>query len=103
MPNLWRIWYTAGFPTGQIPNDIVAAVGKMACFYPLNVAGDLLWGSGVTSKSLGIDGLSQSINTPRSGDNSAFGARLKTYERELKESIIPYLVNFYKGFKLVAC
>ena len=62
-PNLWAINYTAGFPCGEVPYDVIAVVSKMACFYPLNIAGDLVGGIAIASKSIGIDGLSQSINT----------------------------------------
>lgn len=102
MPNMWRINYTAGFPVGQIPNDLIAVVGKMACFYPLNIAGDLVGGIAIASKSIGIDGLSQSINTTSSAENAGYSARLRQYERELKIEI-PRLQTFYKGIKLAVC
>jgi len=102
LPNLWRINYTAGFPKGQIPADVLACVGKMACFYPLNIAGDLVGGIAIASKSIGIDGLSQSINTTSSPENAGYSARLRQYERELKTEI-PRLQAFYKGIKLAVC
>jgi hypothetical protein len=102
MPNLWRIWYTAGFDDGVIPNDIIATAGKMACFYPLNIAGDLVGGIAIASKSIGIDGLSQSINTTSSPENAGYSARLRQYERELKIEI-PRLIQFYKAFRMAAC
>lgn len=99
MPNLWRIWYTAGFPVGRVPNDLIAVVGKMACFYPLNIAGDLVGGIAIASKSIGVDGLSQSINTTSSAENAGYSARLRQYERELKIEI-PRLVQFYKAMRM---
>ncbi len=99
MPNLWRIDYTAGFPSGQVPNDVLGCIGKMACFYPLNIAGDLVGGIAIASKSIGIDGLSQSINTTSSPENAGYSARLRQYERELKIEI-PRLQAFYKGLKM---
>ena len=101
MPNLWRIDYTAGFPAGQCPNDIVGIVGKMACFYPLNIAGDLVGGIAIASKSIGIDGLSQSINTTSSPENAGYSARLRQYERELKIEV-PRLIQYYKAMRVVA-
>ncbi len=101
LPNFWRIDYTAGFESGQIPNDIVGIVGKMACFYPLNIAGDLVGGIAIASKSIGIDGLSQSINTTSSPENAGYSARLRQYERELKIEI-PRLVQYYKAMRVVA-
>jgi hypothetical protein len=119
MPNLWVIDYMAGFtppnytyispqaasnPTAQIgvPNDIVGIIGKMACFYPLNIAGDLVGGIAIASKSIGIDGLSQSINTTSSPENAGYSARLRQYERELKIEI-PRLMAFYKGLRMSVC
>ena len=117
MPNLWIIDYMAGFPpsgytyvspqaasyTGvldKLPDDIVGTIGKMACFYPLNIAGDLVGGIAIASKSIGIDGLSQSINTTSSPENAGYSARLRQYERELKLEI-PRLVAFYKGLRMI--
>jgi hypothetical protein len=117
MPNLWIIDYMAGFaPSGYqyvsyqaagqqdilsqgLPNDLMAVVGKMACFYPLNIAGDLVGGIAIASKSIGIDGLSQSINTTSSPENAGYSARLRQYERELKIEI-PRLVAYYKGLRM---
>jgi hypothetical protein len=99
MPNLWRIDYMAGFASGQVPNDIIGCIGKMACYYPLNIAGDLVGGIAIASKSIGIDGLSQSINTTSSPENAGYSARLRQYERELKQEI-PRLQSFYKGIKM---
>jgi hypothetical protein len=98
-PNLWSIDYTAGFECGQVPNDIIGVVSKMACFYPLNIAGDLVGGIAIASKSIGIDGLSQSINTTSSPENAGYSARLRQYERELKAEI-PKLVGYYKGLRM---
>ncbi len=99
MPNLWRINYTAGFPCGQVPYDLVGIVARMAAFYPLNIAGDLVGGIAIASKSIGIDGLSQNINTTSSAENAGYSARLRQYERELKIEI-PRQVAFYKGLRM---
>jgi len=99
MPNLWHIWYTAGFEKGKVPNDVVGIVGKMACFYPLNIAGDLVGGIAIASKSIGIDGLSQSINTTSSAENAGYSARLRQYERELRIEV-PRLQQYYKAFRM---
>lgn len=116
MPNLWIIDYWAGFPPADhtyissqaeaqqptqtgVPNDIIAVLGKMACFYPLNIAGDLVGGVAIASKSIGMDGLSQSINTTSSAENAGYSARLRQYERELKVEI-PRLIGFYKGLRM---
>lgn len=119
MPNLWIIDYWAGFPPADhtyisaaaaanipiqtgVPDDLIGVIGKMACFYPLNIAGDLVGGVAIASKSIGIDGLSQSINTTSSAENAGYSARLRQYERELKVEI-PRLIAFYKGLRMAVC
>ncbi len=125
IPDVFRISYRAGFglPTDplafdrdpgvaqsvpvstpypeldSIPEIIKDTVGKYASFGPFNIAGDLIVGAGIASKSLSIDGLSQSISTTSSATNAGFGARLVQYQKELKE-VIPYLRRYYKGISL---
>jgi hypothetical protein len=99
LPNMWHIDYQAGFELGALPSDLQGVVGRMACFYPLNIAGDLVGGIAIASKSIGIDGLSQSINTTSSPENAGYSARLRQYERELKVEI-PRIISFYKGLRM---
>jgi hypothetical protein len=101
VPNILEVDYDAGFAEGEVPIEIRDAIGKLACFVPLNVAGDLIVGAGIASKSLSIDGLSQSINTTSSATNAGYGARLVQYSKELKETI-PMLRRYYKGPRLTA-
>lgn len=122
IPDVFRVNYKAGFGkpdplafdrtlgiTGpvsvphpeldSIPEIIKDIVGKYASFGPLNIAGDLIVGAGIASKSIGIDGLSQSISTTSSATNAGFGARLVQYQKELKE-VIPALQRYYKGLRM---
>lgn len=101
VPEVIRIKYTAGFAEGEVPITIRDLVGKLAAFGPLNIAGDLIVGAGIASKSLSIDGLSQSINTTSSATNAGYGARLIQYAREIKE-VVPTLQRYYKGIKLTS-
>jgi hypothetical protein len=101
VPNILAVDYTAGFPEGQVPIDIRDLVGKLASFGPLNIAGDLIVGAGIASKSISIDGLSQSINTTSSATNAGYGARLIQYGKEIKD-VIPTLQRYYKRLNLAA-
>jgi len=101
VPNILSVDFTAGFAEGQVPIEIRDLIGKYASFAPLNVAGDLIAGAGIASKSLSIDGLSQSINTTSSATNSGYGARLIQYAKEIKE-VVPTLRRYYKGIGFVA-
>lgn len=97
IPDAFRVTYTAGL--SPIPADVKHAVGMIASFGPLHIAGDLLGGAGIASQSISLDGLSQSFNTTSSATNSGYGARTLAYRRELQEEI-PRLRNYYKSIKM---
>lgn len=102
VPDVFRVDYTAGFESGEVPADIKDVVGKVASFGPLNIAGDLLGGAGIASQNLSIDGLSQGFNTTSSATNSGYGARILQYNKEIKEQI-PTLRRYYKGISMAVC
>ena len=113
IPDCFRITYEAGFGRPSNPNavsrpdpdldsfppDIKHVIGMISSFGPLNIAGDLIAGAGIASSSIGIDGLSQSVSTTSSATNAGYGARIITYQKELKDQI-PTLIRYYKGLKL---
>jgi hypothetical protein len=101
VPNILAVDYTAGFPDGELPIELRDMVGKLATFAPLNIAGDLVVGAGIASKSISIDGLSQSIGSTSSATNAGYGARLRQYEAEIKR-MLPMLRRYYKGLRLTA-
>jgi hypothetical protein len=101
IPDILEIDYTAGFAEGEVPIELRDLIGKAASFHPLNVAGDLIVGAGIASKSISIDGLSQSINTTSSATNAGYGARIVQYTKEIKAQL-PVLRKYYKGFQLTA-
>ena len=85
VPNGWALDYVAGFPAGQVPADILDAVGKMASMEPLRIAGDLFAGAGYISQSLGIDGLSQSTGTTKTSQGGAYQGRISAYQQDLAD------------------
>lgn len=98
VPDLFRVDYLAGlFPLTGVLKDMI---GMLASYGPFNTAGDLIAGAGIASKSLGIDGLSQSIGTTSSATNSGYGARILIYAKKLKE-LIPVQRRYYKGLRMV--
>lgn len=99
IPSAIRVDYTAGFLPGECPADLKEVVGMTASFGPFACFGDLIGGAGIASQSLGIDGLSSSINTTSSAMNSGFSGRTLLYERALKERL-PILRRKYKGVPL---
>ncbi len=123
IPDVFRTTYRAGFGapsvgafdttpglTGPVsvphpeldrglPEVLKDTIGKFSSFGPLNIAGDLIVGAGIASKSLSIDGLSQSISTTSSATNAGYGARLVQYQKELKV-VVPELQRYYKGLRM---
>lgn len=83
----------------QVPADVLDAVGNFASRNALNIAGDLIAGAGIASKSVSQDGLSQSINTTSSATNSGYGARIIQFEKYL-DALMPALVAKYRRFML---
>jgi len=98
-PGAVSIEYVAGFPLGQVPENIRSIVGKEAISGFLNIAGDLVGGAAVASQSMSLDGLSQSVNTTSSATNAGFGSRLIQYNNELKREY-PVITALFKGPRL---
>lgn len=99
MPHLFKVSYTAGFETNSVPGNIVDLIAMKACIGVLNIMGDILLGAGIASQSVSIDGLSESIGTTQSAENSAYSARIRQYERQIKAEL-PELKAYYKGLRL---
>lgn len=99
IPNYWRIKYCTGFKV--VPANVRDAVGKFAVMQILAVLGDILLGAGIASQSLSFDGLSQSISTTQSAENSAYSARIKQYADELKREM-PKMKDWYKGLQFMS-
>lgn len=102
IPDFWKLAYITGFEPGEIPEDLVMAVGKLAAIDLLNIASDLIIGPGLTGSSLSLDGLSQSIQTNKTNPKGAFGARIAQYLEDLKERLLPTLQAYYKGITFTA-
>lgn len=100
VPHLFRVVYKAGFKSGQIPHNLLNLIGMKAALGPLNVAGDLIAGAGISSKSLSMDGLSQSISTTASATNSGYGARIGQYTKMIKEDLAN-VKRYYTGINFV--
>lgn len=107
IPNYWTLKYITGFPGNKIPNDILQAMGMLAAMPMLGVMSDLVLGTstfgfGMGSKSISMDGLSQSVSTFANGQAGIFGARIKQYNDQLfgvngKPGLIEILKNAYSA------
>jgi hypothetical protein len=95
IPDYWKVVYSTGFD--KIPADILTVLGKLASIMIFHQMGDIILGAGLSSMSLGVDGLSQSISTTKSAENAGYGARIKNYWEEFKTEL-PRLHDKYTGF-----
>ena len=103
IPDVFRVEYLAGFADGRIPIAINQAISYMAAIQALIIGGNLVLGAGIGSSSLSIDGLSQSINTTQSAENSAYSATITEYSNQLygsnerERGLLKTLMDYYKG------
>lgn len=104
VPSLWRITYRAGFDDGKVPNIVNQAIGLMAAIQVLILGGIQVFGPGVASKSISLDGLSQSISTTQNADSAAYSSVIRDYQdllfgvdKERTTGILNTLRDYYKG------
>lgn len=102
VPQLWAITYRYGFEDGKVPVMVNSVIGMIAAAFALVTAGDLIIGAGIASQSLSLDGLSQSIATTSSAENSGYSARIKELQKLLygdprNPGAIKTLREFYRG------
>lgn len=84
----------------QYDPAMVDLVGLVASLLPLDTAGDLIIGAGISSQSLSMDGLSQSISTTSGVENSGYGARAIQYGKRM-ETVIKYLTRHYRPINMM--
>ncbi len=94
IPNYWRMRYVTGWD--NIPADLFDFIAKLAAINVLNVIGDILYGIGLTSIQLTLDGVSQNTPLTRSSSGGLFTGRIKTYVDEL-DRMLPTLRSKYRG------
>lgn len=92
IPYYWEITYETGFE--EVPADIVKCVGMWASLLIFAQMGDIILGPGIASTSLGVDGLSQSIQTTNSSSSSGYSARIKSYVEYLDKAMLRLKANY---------
>ena len=95
IPNYWRPRYVTGWD--KVPADLLEFIAKAAAINILAVIGDVLYGIGVTSINITLDGVSQSTPLARSGQGGLFGGRIKTYIDDMNDRLLPILKSKYRG------
>lgn len=107
VPHAWEITYNFGFCSGMVPVLLNQAISMIAAIIALITAGHLILGAGIAGTSISLDGLSQSINTTQSAENSGFSSTIKDISDKLYGTtkddpfaILKMLKNYYKGSTL---
>lgn len=99
-PQLMKVVATCGIADDDdcVPPIINQAIGLYASIYLLQMIGDIGpgGGAGLTSQSLSLDGMSQSVATAISATNNLYGATIAKYEKMLEKNVLPLLRKKYK-------
>lgn len=82
------------------PSAILDAAGLLSAMLPLDTAGDLIIGAGISNLSLSMDGISQSIGTTAGVENSGYGARIIQYKKRL-DTLMAALKADYKNVRVM--
>lgn len=98
--NLAETWSSETCVAYQYDPLLLQAVGLTAALGILDTAGDLILGAGISSKSISIDGLSESISSTSGVENSGYGARINQYRKRL-EDIRKVLLRRYKRMQMM--
>lgn len=94
IPNYWRPRYVTGWD--EIPLDLVDLVAKYAALNVLAIMGDVLYGIGISSINITLDGVSQSTPLTRSGNGGLFAGRMKQYIEDINRDM-PSMKSKYRG------
>jgi len=101
LPMILKAEYKAGFGD-EVPLLINQAIGLMAAVYMLQLLGDIGpgGGAGISSQSVSLDGMSQSLSTAISATNNLFGATIAKYQELLDKKVMKALKRKYKRISL---
>ena len=82
--NIFLIDYETGYENCQdVPDEFRNIIEKLAALTLLNIYGDGKLAA-ISSKSVSLNSVSESIATTLSAENAAFGARIRIYKDDIK-------------------
>lgn len=100
IPNYWKLKYVTGWDAWEAPGDLLTGVGIMASLSLLSV---ISFGMsplfGISTESLSLDGLSQSISSLQNSNTLLFGPLLKQYKEQMSGTggLLDMLSDIYCG------
>lgn len=95
IPNYWRPRYVTGWD--KTPADLLEFVSKAAAVNFLGVIGDVIYGVGISSLNISLDGVSQNTPLTRSAQGGLFQGRIKQYIDDMNDRLLPILKSKYRG------
>jgi hypothetical protein len=101
-PGALRLSYQAGFGPGELPDDLLDLLAKCAALHPLTIAGDLIGPPGLSSSSISIDGLGQSVGRIANQQGNAYASRINAYSVQL-EADLKAIKATYFGVRFRVC
>lgn len=96
IPNYWRLKYITGWDDDEIPEDLIDLIGKYAAINVLGAIGSYLYGVGLTSISVSLDGVSQNTPLTRGGKYGMFNDRIQLFMDDI-QSMIDTMKSVYRG------
>lgn len=87
IPNYWRLKYITGWKAGEVPEDLMDIICKYAAINILAIIGSYLYGVGISSWSVSLDGVSQSTPFSRGGKYGMFSDRIQLYIEQINDAI----------------
>lgn len=87
IPNYWRLKYITGWNSEDIPEDLVDLIAKYAAVNVLAIIGSYLYGVGISSISVSLDGVSQNIPLTKGGKYGMFSDRIQLYIDQINEAM----------------
>ena len=95
-PHMFHVTYRAGFCADQIPIVINDMIGMQTAIRMFEILGDVLFGPGIMSENVGIDGASVSKSLANSQKYALFSGRITSYKEQMKE-YIETTKKYYSG------
>ena len=100
LPGLFQVSYTAGFPLNQVPAVVNQIIGMKAAISLMGMASSNILEAGIGTKTISIDGLSQSVGIA-SGIYGPYSPLVRTYMEMIQENT-KNIIAKYQGINFVA-
>ena len=96
IPNYWRLKYITGWDAKDLPDDLADMVAKFAAINVLSIIGSYLYGVGLSSISISLDGVSQNTPLTKGGKYGMFSDRISLYQDDINK-MMESLQYIYRG------